>query len=112
MITLVSIHRIIRIIHRIIIKSKNFAKKDHYKIDPTQEMMALGLTNMINSFVIGAFTVSAGMSRSTVNYQANAATQISAWITAIVIMIAVGVIAEIFVYIQGLVIILNYILYY
>ena len=64
-------------------------------------MMALGLTNMVNSFVIGAFTVSAGMSRSTVNYQANAATQISAWITAVVIMIAVGCIAQIFVYIPS-----------
>ena len=48
---------------------------DSYKIDPTQEMMALGLTNFFNSFVNGAFVVSAGMSRSTVNYQANAATQ-------------------------------------
>lgn len=48
---------------------------DSYKIDPTQEMMALGFTNFFNSFVNGAFVVSAGMSRSTVNYQANAATQ-------------------------------------
>ena len=55
--------------------SKNFAKMDSYKIDPTQEMMALGFTNFFNSFVNGAFVVSAGMSRSTVNYQANAATQ-------------------------------------
>ena len=95
---------------------------DSYKIDPTQEMMALGFTNFFNSFVNGAFVVSAGMSRSTVNYQANAATQglvflirhpytfqslkrkpikLSAWVTAIVMIIAVAAISEIFVYIPS-----------
>ena len=30
---------------------KNFAKQDHARVDPTQEMIALGLTNVMNSFV-------------------------------------------------------------
>ena len=45
--------------------------------------------------------VTAGMSRSTVNYQANAATQLSAVITSSVILIALGAIASIFVYIPS-----------
>lgn len=65
---------------------KNFAKADHSRVDPTQEMLALGLTNMMNSFVSGVMVVTAGMSRSTVNYQANAATQLSALLTATVII--------------------------
>ena len=43
---------------------KNFAKKNHYQVDSTQEMIALGLTNISNSFVFGAFPVTAAMSRS------------------------------------------------
>ena len=64
-------------------------------------MVALGFSNVINSMVFGVFPVSAGMSRSAVNYQANAATQLSAWVTAGVILISVAFIADIFVYIPS-----------
>ena len=64
-------------------------------------MIALGVTNISNSFVFGAFPVTAAMSRSAVNYQANAATQLSAWITAILIVISLAFIVNIFVYIPA-----------
>ena len=71
------------------------------KVDSTQEMIALGITNISNSFVFGAFPVTAAMSRSAVNYQANAATQLSAWVTAILIVISLAFIVNIFVYIPA-----------
>ena len=71
------------------------------KVDSTQEMIALGVTNISNSFVFGAFPVTAAMSRSAVNYQANAATQLSAWVTAILIVISLAFIVNIFVYIPA-----------
>ena len=49
-----------------------------YTVDPTQEFIALGISNIGNSF-FQSFPVSAGMSRSSVNYSANVATQISGW---------------------------------
>jgi len=78
---------------------KSFAKK--YQIDATQEMVALGASNLANSFVYGVFPVTAGMSRSAVNYQANAATQLSAWVTAGVMCLACYILAPIFVYIPS-----------
>jgi len=60
----------------IISLAKTFARKDGYLIDATQEFVALGAANTANSF-IGGFPISAGMSRSTVNYQADGATQLS-----------------------------------
>ena len=80
---------------------KSFAKKDQYQIDSTQEMVALGASNLMNSFVYGVFPVTAGMSRSAVNYQANAATQLSAWVTAGVMCLACWLLADIFVYIPS-----------
>ena len=71
------------------------------EVDSTQEMIALGVTNISNSFVFGAFPVTAAMSRSAVNYQANAATQLSAWVTAILIVISLAFIVNIFVYIPA-----------
>ena len=60
----------------IISLGKTFSQKNGYVIDPTQEFVALGMTNFVNSFV-GAFPISGGMSRTAVNYQANAATLMS-----------------------------------
>jgi len=51
---------------------------ERYTVDPTQEFIALGISNIGNSF-FQSFPVSAGMSRSSVNYSANIATQISGW---------------------------------
>lgn len=85
----------------IISLGKSFAKKKGYQIDPTQEMVALGFSNIGNSFSYGAYPVTAGMSRSAVNFQANAATQLSAWVTAGVILLAACLIADIFVYIPS-----------
>ena len=64
-------------------------------------MVALGFSNIGNAFSFGAFPVTAGMSRSAVNFQANAATQLSAWVTAGVILLAAFLIADIFVYIPS-----------
>jgi len=78
---------------------KNFAKQKKYQIDSTQEMIALGITNLTNSFVFGAAANTAAMSRSAVNFQTNSATQLSAWVTAAIIVLSLFYIIDIFVFI-------------
>jgi len=56
--------------------AKAFARQESYTIDPTQEFVALGSANLVNSF-FGSFPIASAMSRSAVNHQANCATQMS-----------------------------------
>ncbi|CAG5080461.1 Oidioi.mRNA.OKI2018_I69.PAR.g9600.t1.cds [Oikopleura dioica] len=79
---------------------KAFAKKEKYTIDPTQEFIALGISNIGNSF-FQSFPVSAGMSRSSVNYSANVATQISGWFAAIIVVVATAFLSDLFVYVPS-----------
>ena len=85
-------------------------------------MIALGITNLTNSFVFGAAANTAAMSRSgfgfeslkpfankllwtfnktfkAVNFQTNSATQLSAWVTAAIIVLSLFYIIDIFVFI-------------
>lgn len=79
---------------------KAFAKKERYTVDPTQEFIALGISNIGNSF-FQSFPVSAGMSRSSVNYSANVATQISGWFAATIVLVATAFLSDLFVYVPS-----------
>ncbi len=58
------------------------AKHGDYKINPNQEMIAMGMANVIGSF-FKSYPVTGGFSRSAVNDQAGAKTQLSSVIAAI-----------------------------
>lgn len=60
------------------------AKKRNYKVIPNQELIAIGAANVAGS-MFQAFPVSGGFSRSAVNHQAGAHTQLSSIISAIVV---------------------------
>ena len=66
--------------------AKAFARKNRYSIDANQELIGLGLANITSSF-FKAFPVAGGFSRTAVNAQAGAKTNLATIITAIVVAI-------------------------
>lgn len=65
---------IIGFIENIVI-AQAFARKNHYEVDPTQELMALGVANIASSFFSG-YPITGSFSRSTVNAMSGVATQL------------------------------------
>ena len=47
---------------------KAFSRKNNYKIDPTQELIALGMANVLGSFV-SSYPITASFSRTAINSQ-------------------------------------------
>lgn len=66
---------------------KTLGAKRQQKIDPSQELIGLGAAN-VASAVSGGFPVTGGFSRSVVNFDAGADTQMASLLTAICIAIA------------------------
>jgi SulP family sulfate permease len=64
--------------------AKFIAARQKYKIDPNQELRAIGLSNIISSF-FSAYAVTGGFSRTAVNYQAGARTPLASIFTAILV---------------------------
>lgn len=67
--------------------AKVLAFRRREKIDPDQEFRALGLTNMVASCA-GAMPVAGGFSRSMVNFDAGARTQVAGVVTALLVGLA------------------------
>jgi SulP family sulfate permease len=59
-------------------------KRRNYKVNANKELIGLGLANISGS-LFSAFPVSGGFSRTAVNDQAGANTNISSWISAVVV---------------------------
>ncbi len=73
------------------------AKHKTYKIIPNKELMALGLANMFGS-IFKSFPVSGGFSRSTLNEQSGARTNMSSIISACVIILTLLFLTPLFYY--------------
>ncbi|MGB4846767.1 MAG: solute carrier family 26 protein [Saprospiraceae bacterium] len=73
------------------------AKHKTYKIIPNKELMALGLANMFGS-VFRSFPVSGGFSRSTLNEQSGARTNMSSIVSACVIILTLLFLTPLFYY--------------
>ena len=66
--------------------AKALAAKSKQRIDPNQELIGQGLSNLVGS-VTQAFPVSGSFSRSAVNFNAGARTGFSAVVTGLIVMI-------------------------
>ena len=64
--------------------AKAFARKNGYEVDADQELVGLGVSNLVG-FFFGAYPVTGGFSRTAVNGQAGAKTGLASAITAVVI---------------------------
>ena len=64
--------------------AKVYASKNRYEINPNQELIGLGLANILGS-LFQSFPTTGGFSRTAVNAQAGAKTQVSGLVSAMVI---------------------------
>ncbi|GAA5855608.1 hypothetical protein JCM8547_001614 [Rhodosporidiobolus lusitaniae] len=67
--------------------SKSFGRVNNYKINPDQELIAIGVNNIFSSF-FGAYPSTGSFSRSAIKSKAGVRTPLAGWITGIVVVIA------------------------
>ncbi|PAV58946.1 hypothetical protein WR25_22646 [Diploscapter pachys] len=67
---------------------KLFAKKHGYRVDPNQELLALGLSNAISS-IFGVFPVCTSLSKTIVSEAAGARTQLTGMVSCVILLIAI-----------------------
>ncbi|NNE98954.1 MAG: solute carrier family 26 protein [Pyrinomonadaceae bacterium] len=73
------------------------ASRRRQKIDPNQELIALGAAN-VGASVTGGYPVTGGLSRSVVNFSAGANTNLSSIVTAVLIALTVLLFTPLFYY--------------
>ncbi|VBB32499.1 unnamed protein product [Acanthocheilonema viteae] len=73
----------------VISMAKLFAKKRHYKIDPTQDLYAVGLMHTLSSF-FPVFPAGCSLSRSTVCEQSGANTQLNILFSSALLLIVIA----------------------
>eukprot|EP00040_Diaphanoeca_grandis_P038032 m.254289 g.254289 ORF g.254289 m.254289 type:complete len:760 (+) comp33914_c1_seq4:281-2560(+) len=77
---------------------KAFATKGGYDLDPTQELRAIGLGNVVNSFFQG-YPITGSFSRTAVNAASGSQTPLSGLVTALIVIIALVALTEVFYFI-------------
>ncbi len=75
--------------------AKALASKERQKIDPDQELIALGAANIGSAFT-GGYPVTGGLSRTVVNYTAGAKTGLASIVTALLIALTVVFLTPLF----------------
>ncbi|XP_046856646.1 sodium-independent sulfate anion transporter-like isoform X2 [Xenia sp. Carnegie-2017] len=78
--------------------AKAFARKNRYKVDPSQELIALGIANFVGAFC-SAYPVTGSFSRTAVNSISGVATPLGGVFTGGLVMLALGVLTPFFQYI-------------
>ncbi|KAI8487397.1 hypothetical protein Bbelb_348660 [Branchiostoma belcheri] len=79
---------------------KAFARKGNYRIDATQELLAIGVTNILGSFV-SAYPVTGSFGRTAVNYQSGVKTQLGGLFTGLLVVLALAFLTPSFKYIPS-----------
>jgi SulP family sulfate permease len=77
--------------------AKLIASKRGYIIDPSRELIALGLSN-ITAFLFSGYPVTGGFSRSAVNDDAGAQTGIASVVTAVIVLLTLLLLTPVFYY--------------
>lgn len=80
--------------------AKAVAAKEKYKIDSNQELRALGLSNVSAAFSSG-FPVAGSFSRTAVQYQSGAKTQLASIVTALIIVLTLLFLTPLFYYLPN-----------
>ncbi len=73
------------------------SQQDVYRIDPNQELIALGLSNIFGSF-FKSYPSTSSFSRSAINAESGATTGVSAFISAVMVVITLLFLTPIFYY--------------
>jgi len=75
--------------------SKSFGRLNNYKINPNQELVAIGVTNLIGP-CFGGYAATGSFSRSAIKSKSGVRTPLAGWVTAIVVLIAIYALAGVF----------------
>lgn len=78
--------------------SKSFGRINNYTIDPSQELIAIGVTNLLGPF-LGAYPATGSFSRTTIKSKCGVRTPLAGLITAIVVLLALYALTAVFFYI-------------
>ena len=80
--------------------AKSFGRVNNYTIDPSQEMIAIGVTNLLGPF-LGAYPATGSFSRTAIKSKAGVRTPFAGVITAIVVLLAIYALPAVFFYIPN-----------
>jgi sodium-independent sulfate anion transporter 11 len=80
--------------------AKSFGRVNNYVINPSQELIAMGITNILGPFV-GAYPATGSFSRTAIKAKAGVRTPLAGVITAIVVLIAIYALMAVFFYIPS-----------
>ncbi|XP_029455046.1 sodium-independent sulfate anion transporter isoform X2 [Rhinatrema bivittatum] len=78
--------------------AKAFASQNNYRIDPNQELLAIGLTNILGSFV-SSYPVTGSFGRTAVNSQTGVCTPAGGLITGGLVLLSLAYLTPLFFYI-------------
>lgn len=80
--------------------SKSFGRVNGYTIDPSQELVAIGVTNLLGPF-LGAYPATGSFSRTAIKSKAGVRTPFAGVITAVVVLLAIYALTAVFFYIPN-----------
>lgn len=80
--------------------AKSFGRVNNYTINPSQEMVAIGVTNLLAPF-LGGYPSTGSFSRTAIKAKAGVRTPLAGLITAIVVLIAIYGLTAVFFYIPS-----------
>jgi sodium-independent sulfate anion transporter 11 len=80
--------------------AKSFGRVNNYIINPSQEMVAIGVTNILGPF-LGAYPSTGSFSRTAIKSKAGVRTPLAGVITAIVVLLAIYALPAVFYYIPN-----------
>ncbi|ORX70731.1 sulfate permease [Linderina pennispora] len=80
--------------------SKSFGRINNYTINPNQELIAIGITNIFGPF-FGAYPATGSFSRTAIKAKAGVRTPLAGVITAVMVVFAIYVLPPVFFYIPN-----------
>lgn len=75
--------------------SKSFGRLNNYKINPNQELVAIGVTNLVGP-CFGGYAATGSFSRSAIKSKSGVRSPLAGWVTAIVVLIAIYALSGVF----------------
>ncbi len=80
--------------------SKSFGRLNNYKINPNQELIAMGVTNLVGP-AFGGYAATGSFSRTAIKSKSGVRTPLAGWITGVVVIIALYALTGVFYYIPN-----------
>ncbi len=78
--------------------ARAFGRRHGYKVDTSQELVAVGVTNLVGSF-FGGYPVTGSFSRSAVQAQSGVKSLLAGLVTSSIVLLSLGVATKVLVYI-------------